>query len=355
MLRKRIREIIMGWKLYDILEIQKGASKDDIKKAYKKKAIETHPDKGGDPEKFKEISNAYSILSDENQKAQYDQLGDDGFDSSRNGGMNMDPNDIFGQFFGNGFNFHFQHPRNETRNVRRNDHCHMIHLKLSEAYSGIKKNMRVILNKTCHRCNERCYACQGRGQITEMRRMGLFTQMLTRSCDSCSGSGIIIKGKSGCTECNGEGNFTEEKIIEINIPAGVVSGFHIRYNGFGEQTKTQNEIPGDLIIEVHIQPHERFVRQGNDLLLKLPISFRDSIIGTKINIEHFSSNFQFNTNEISVVQNMKPYIIKNKGMPIINTTEFGNMIITFEIQYPSIRLSSEDAKNLQELFSKIGI
>lgn len=347
----------MGWKLYDVLDIPKNASKEDIKKAYKKKAVETHPDKGGDPEKFKEVNNAYSVLNDENQKIQYDQLGDEGFNRNGggNGGMNVDPNDIFSQFFGNGFNFHFNHQNMRQEKTRRSDHNHIINIKLHEAYSGFKKNIRVILNKTCHKCGEKCYACQGRGQITEMHRMGFFTQMITRPCPTCNGSGISVKGKEGCTECKGLGAYNDEKIIEINIPAGVDNGFHIRYKGFGEQSRTANEISGDLIIEIQVIPHENFVRQGNDLLLKLPISLKHSIVGTQIFIEHFSGNFHFNTHDISVIQNMKPYTIKNKGMPIRNTQDFGNMIITFEIQYPLKKITIEEAKRIDELFDELGL
>lgn len=349
----------MGWKLYDLLEIPREASKEDIKKAYKKKAVETHPDKGGDPEKFKEINNAYSILNNDDQRARYDQLGDEGFNSSANGGggMSVDPNEIFSQFFGSGFNFHFNHPheRGGHENTKRADHRHVFRIKLDEAFTGFKKNLRIVLQKYCHKCRSRCYACQGQGQITEMHRMGFFTQMTTRPCGSCNGSGTIVKGNPGCTECKGQGTYSDEKIVEVNVPAGVDNGFHITYKGLGEQPLKPSEVPGDLVIEIQVLAHETFVRQGNDLLLKQSISLKDSIIGTKITIQHFSGNFQFNTCDIGIVQNTRQYVIKNKGMSIRDTKELGNMIVTFEIHYPTVKISPENGKRLLDLFNEIGL
>lgn len=353
----------MAWKFYELLDIPREASKDDIKKAYKKKAVETHPDKGGDPEKFKEIGNAYSVLSDENQRNRYDQLGDEGFAATGGagggggGGMHVDPNEIFSQFFGNGFNFHFQHHAREQQNSRKADHHHVLKIRLDEAFVGFKKNIRVVLQKSCQKCRDRCYACQGRGQITDMHRMGFFTQMTNRPCGSCAGSGMTVKSNSGCSECKGAGNYNDEKIIEVVIPAGVDNGFQVCYTGLGEQPVKHNETAGDLIIEIQVLPHEQFMRQGNDLLLKLPISFKESIIGTRINIQYFGGNFQFNTNDIGIIQNTKQYVIKHKGMPVRDREpkEFGNMIVSFEIQYPNIKISAENSKRIDELFTDIGI
>lgn len=347
----------MGWKLYELLDIPRNASKDDIKKAYKKKAVETHPDKGGDPERFKEISNAYAVLNDDDQRGRYDQLGDEGFNASGGGGGgHPDPNDLFSQFFGGGgFNFHFNPHGGGDANTRRSDHRHVIRIKLDEAFQGFKRNIRVVLQKHCHRCQDRCYACQGRGQITELHRMGFFTQMTTRPCGSCHGSGMVSKGAAGCPECKGQGTYSEEKIVEIAAPAGVDTGFQVGFKGYGEQPIRPNEVAGDLIIEVHVLPHEQFVRQGNDLLLRLPISLRDSIIGTKINIQHFGGNFQFNTSDVGIIQGTKQYVIKQKGMPVRDSKELGNLIISFDVQYPNIKIGAENAKKLATLFDEIGL
>ena len=350
----------MTWKLYEHLGVTKETSKDDIKKAYKKKALETHPDRGGNPEEFKLVNNAYSVLTDDDTRARYDQLGDEGFNASggANGmasGMNVDPNDIFRQFFGGGFNFHFQPGHQEPQRHKCADHKHIMKIGMSDAYTGIKKIMRIVLRKTCMKCRERCYSCQGRGQITEMRRMGFFTQMQTRDCDRCNGSGMSVRPNSGCTGCSGSGNYNEEKLIEADIPAGVDMGYTVSFNGMGEQPKKSEDIPGDLHIEIFIHPHEKFVRQGKDLHLKIPVSFKDSVIGTTVDIYHFTSVFHINTAELGILQPSKQYVVKGKGMPVMGSTDIGNMVITFDIQYPSMKITPENSEKIKELFDEIGI
>ncbi len=353
----------MGWKLYDLLGLPRGAPKDEIKKAYKKKALETHPDRGGDQEVFKQVNHAYTILSEDDTRSRYDQLGDEGFEASGGqnggGGMNMDPHDIFRQFFGGagGFNFHFNggHGAEEQHNVRRGNHKHVFKIAMNEAYYGTKKSVKVVLHKSCFRCNDRCYACQGRGQITEMQRMGFFTQMLTRPCGQCNGSGMVTKGKSGCTECNGNGRYNQEKVISLDIPAGVDTGHNIVFEGMGEQPSKHGEQAGDLYIEIFVHPHERFTRQNNDLYLRQHITFRDSIIGTKIEIPHFSGAFQVDTAELGIIQPSKQYVIKGKGMTIRDKNDHGNLILNFDIQYPSKKITANDAIKINELFTEIGI
>ena len=355
----------MSWKLYDLLGLPKGASKEEIKKAYKRKALETHPDRGGDPEVFKQVNHAYTVLHEDDKRSRYDQLGDDGFEAmgGANAGaeMNIDPHDIFRQFFGGmgpgagGFNFHFQGAHGEQQNIRRANHKHIFKITMNEAYSGIKKSIRVVLHKTCMRCNDRCYACQGKGQITEMHRMGFFTQMMTRPCGQCNGSGMVIKGKAGCSECNGDGRYNQEKIITIDIPAGVDTGHNIVFEGMGEQPMKHGEQAGDLLIEIFVHPHEQFTRQSNDLYMRQPITFKNSIIGTKIDILHFSGTFQIDTTDLGIIQPSKQYVIKGKGMSVHDKNECGNLIISFEIQYPAKKIIAENIKKLDELFTEIGL
>ena len=350
----------MGWKLYDLLGIQRGASKDEIKKAYKKKALETHPDRGGDPELFKQINNAYNILHGDDTRERYDQLGDERFEASQaggGGGMHVDPNDIFNQFFGGGFNFHFNRNNgmDEQPNTKCGNHKHVFKIAMSEAYSGTRKTIKLVLQKTCMRCIDRCYACQGRGQITEIRRMGIFTQMLNRPCGQCNGSGTVSKSSNGCTECNGGVRYNDEKIISLDIPPGVETGHSIVLEGLGEQPTRQGEQSGDLHIEVFVHPHERFTRDRNDLHIRIPITLRDSIVGTTIEIPHFSGGFQVDTSELGILQPSKQYVIKGKGMPIHGKNDHGNLIMNFDIQYPIKKITPDDAKKIQDLFVEIGI
>lgn len=342
----------MTWKLYDQLGLSKGASKEDIKRAYKKRALETHPDRGGDPELFKQINHAYTILSSDDTRTRYDQTGDEGYDAA-GGGVHINPHDIFQQFFGGAFNFHGMPQQPQV--PKRNNHRHLFKIDMMEAYFGAKKGMRVILQKTCTKCHDRCYGCQGRGQVTEMRRMGIFTQMATGPCARCHGSGMMKSAKADCHDCKGAGNYNQEHIIDVIIPAGVETGHTVVYDGMGEQPVRPDELPGDLHIELFVHPHERLTRQGNDLHIRIPLSLCESIVGARVSIPHFAGEFHINTTELGVVQPTKQYVIKNKGMPIMGRDGHGNMIAQFDIQYPNKKLSPEEASKIRDALTEVGL
>ena len=342
------------FKLYDELGIQKGASVDEIKKAYRRSAMKYHPDKGGDEKKFKSISNAYEILSDDNKRAQYDQMGDDNFQNMMNAGGGggggggfppggMSAHDIFAQMFAGmggmgGMNFDMG---GGMRQKRRQDHSHGIRISLQEAYQGVHKTIQISLKKTCMSCKETCHACQGKGQITNMVRAGPFTQVIQSPCNYCGASGSISRGKESCKECKGKGSYNEEKRIDIDISAGIISGKQIRIEGMGEQRQQADETPGDLILQVQINDHILFTREGNDLKYYALLTFKESIIGKTFTIDHFSGPIEVNTRDFGVIQVAKKYEIRDKGMPIdAAKTRFGNLIIQFDISYPSAPLDS---------------
>lgn len=352
----------MTFKLYEALGVSQNASKEDIKRAYKKLAVQHHPDKGGDPEVFKEISNAYSILSDEEKRSRYDQIGDAGLEG---GGMNaggpqfdtMDPRHIFEQFFGGMHGFNFDgfggdfHPRSQ---VRRGDHVHPIKISLSDAYHGCQKMIRISLQKTCMQCRDKCHACQGKGSITDMRRMGFFTQMMTRPCDQCAGSGMVAHGKPSCTECQGNGTYQEEKRVEVSIARGVVNGHQVRLKGLGEQIRDPSEVPGDLVLQIHITDDSNFQRVGSDLIFKQTLTFSESILGKKIIIPHFNEPFEIDTGSFGVCKPDKAYILEGKGMPVSGTnTQYGKLMLIFSIHYPSKVLTSEEKEKLRHVFEEV--
>lgn len=346
----------MGHKFYDILGIPKNASKDDIKKAYKKMAVQHHPDKGGDPEQFKEISNAYQILSDDDKKNRYDQLGDEGFENIPDGmSGGIDPRSVFEQFFGGHPFFggdpfmraHHENVRRRARNVQ-----HVIQISNQEAYFGLNKTLRISIQKKCFKCSINCHNCQGKGTVNTIQRMGPFTTMVTQPCHICNGTGKINKNNPDCPDCKGKGDYIEERIIELKIPMGVEMGHPIVFQGMGEQAQTENDIPGDLIFEIFVQPDSNFERNGLDLIYKTTLSFQESILGKNINIPHYSGVLSVNSSQFGIIQPNKDYIIHDKGMKTNQRT--GHLIIRFSIQYPSQPLS-EDAKNklrpiLDELF-----
>jgi len=350
----------MGHKFYDILGISKDASKEEIKKAYKKMAIQHHPDKGGDPDKFKEVARAYEVLSDDDKKRKYDQLGDEGFEQMSDMGMSggMDPNSIFEQFFGGGgFNPFFggdpfmrqQRPeqmRRKARNVQ-----HVIQISNQDAYFGTQKVLKISIQKRCFKCLKTCENCQGRGQINSMQRMGPFTTMVTQPCHICQGTGKVSGNNASCSSCKGKGDYTEEKIIELKIPMGVEMGHNIVFNGLGEQPQLENDIAGDLVFEVFVQPDPNFERSGLDLIYKSSLTFQESILGKKIKIPHYDETFEIDLGEYGIIQPNKSYILQNKGMKTIHKK--GNLILKFNITYPSSVLSQDLKNKLEPLLMSI--
>lgn len=363
---------IMTHKLYDELGIQRNASIDEIKKAYRRAAMQHHPDKGGSEEKFKEVTNAYEVLSDEGKRNQYDQLGDENFQQAANGGGGggggfpggMNAHDIFAQMFGGmggfpgGMQFNFGQGGGPPgqQNRRRQDHLHGMHIHLNEAYNGIRKTIQVNLQKTCVSCKETCPACQGRGQITNMIRNGPFTQVMQQPCGACQMTGFISRGRDSCSECKGYGNYTDEKRVDIDIPPGVMTGKQIRMDGLGEQRQTNEETSGDLILEIKVNDHAYFTRDINDLKYTKKITFKESIIGTKFTIDHFAGPLEIDTREYGIIQPLKKYEVRNKGMPIdSNKTRFGNLIIQFEILYPVKALDSAAIDVLQSALNSLNL
>jgi DnaJ-class molecular chaperone len=347
------------FKLYKVLGLERGASADEIKKAYRKKALELHPDKpNGDAEKFKEVNAAYEVLSDPQKKEHYDQVGDAGLESMNQGGGGGVPPDLNEMFahlfnngpFGGGFNGHPFGGMHEFHRapVRRQDVVHNVVVSLHDAYHGMKKTLKVNLQKTCFKCQSQCPMCQGRGQITDMRRTGFAVQMMTRVCDNCKGSGQSSAG--GCGECSG-GKRVEERKVDLDIQRGVHSGHQIRITGCGEQAKTADETPGDLIFQVSIMQHERYDRRENDLHCILPLTFTESIVGKVVTLPHFTGDLAVDVSKFTVIQPDKKYIIEGKGMPRDpQARNFGNLILQFNVSYPQRQWTSDEKASFETLF-----
>lgn len=299
----------MDANLYDVLNLTSNCSIEEIKKNYKKLAVEHHPDKGGDANKFKEISNAYSILSDPQKRAEYDS-----------------PNNMFQQ---------------QCRNV-----VHFIQITNKEAYYGEIKTLKIMLAKKCMSCCKICQICQGQGQINHLQRIGPFTTMTSRTCDRCNGSGKCVIGKSSCSICKGHGDYQEEKRVEIVIPVSVENGKHIIIKGCGEQIQTPNDIPGDLIIQVKIIPDPIFERNGLDLIYRQTITFKDSILGKTLNVPLYDGVYTVDISELGIIEPNKRYEIKGKGM------KNGNLILLFQVKYPLVPLTIECKNVFNALFEK---
>lgn len=347
---------------YTVLGLDKtnNPSQHEIKKAYKKMAMEYHPDKNKDnpeaEEKFKEISNAYDILSDESKKRIYDQTGDDGNlnEGPFSGGNHAD---IFEQFFrnsghpfGSPFGFHFgQHQSND-------DICDHVHkafnVSLEDVFEGVNKNITLTITKYCHNCTTKCKNCNGTGMVKQVQHMGVFTQIFTGRCDHCNASGYSTECNKSCSDCSGKGTYAKTVNAHLHLPKGIDDGFKTVFEGMGEQPKNPSQKAGDLILEIKINDHKHFTRKGNDLIYKCDISYIDSVIGKDITIPYFKDTVQINTSIFGVVYPGKQYIIEGKGMPVLKSNKYGNMMIEFNILYPKIK-QKDKVQELERLLKDV--
>lgn len=348
---------------YNILGVEKNATKDDIKKAFRKLAHQYHPDKkGGDEARFKEVSEAYSVLSDDKKRAEYDAYGRvfsgagqggagyGDFDFSQftqgfggNGGVEFDLGDIFGEFFSG--------MAGRTRTRRGRDISIDQELTFEEAIFGVERN--ILLNKisVCEVCNgngaepgselETCATCNGKGTIKEVRRSIIGSISTTKTCETCNGKGKIPKEK--CRTCGGAGVHKREHEIKVRIPAGIENGEVVRLAGMGEAVA--GGAPGDLYIKVRVRPHPVFKKEGNDLVMDLTVKLTDAILGTKYNIKTLDG-------EISVkipkgVTFGEILRVKGKGVPL-SKRERGDLLIKVKIDLPR-KLSREAEKAIEKL------
>jgi DnaJ-class molecular chaperone len=303
--------------MYDVLGLSKDASHDDIKKAYRKLAREHHPDKGGDPEKFKKVQEAYEILSDPEKRQNFDQFGTP--DGPQGGGFPGNPNDIFAQMFGGAFGG----PRGP---VRRGDHHHDLKITLEDAYRGLSRSFKVTLTKPCFACRKQCPHCRGRGSVQIQMGPMAFSQ----PCPPCGGQG---GGSTGCQECNFKSKKHEPLNLELKIPAGVENEATLVAGGMGEQAQKPDENPGDLIFHIKIQEHPELMRQGKDLVWSTRISFEDSVNGKVIQIPHFDGPIEVNTSDWGVLDPREDYIIPGKGF-----VPGGKLRVSFNVVYPNSRI-----------------
>jgi DnaJ-class molecular chaperone len=294
---------------YAVLGVDKQASPEDIKKAYRKLAVKHHPDKGGDQEKFKEISAAYEILSDEQKRHEHDNPQPQGMP-----GM--------GDLFRNMFN---QQPTAGPR--RSNDVQHVIDISLEDAYKGITKRLKINLDHTCYSCQQKCTTCQGQGfTFVQMGPFGM-----QRPCPAGCEGGVVSKG---CPACNYTKNVEQSEIIQFTIAKGVQSGESVVINGKGGQPHKQGDIAGNLVVLIRVKHHPVFQREGNHLIFTTKISFDESVKGTSVKIPHFSGEMNIDTSYFGIIDPRLRYEIKGKGL-----TSDAHLYIIFDIQYPNSRVS----------------
>ena len=349
---------------YEVLGVDKNASANDIKKAYRKLAIQYHPDKNpGDKaaeEKFKEAAEAYSVLSDPDKKARYDQFGHAGLGGAAGGGFNgagMDMNDIFSMFgdiFGGGGFGGFGGGSSRPMKNRGNDLRVKVKMNLQEISTGITKKFKLKKYVACPHCNgsgaegnamETCPDCKGTGRVVRTQQ-SFFGMMRTEvACPRCNGEGKIIKNK--CPHCNGDGIVMGEEVVEVNIPAGVHDGMQLSMRGHGNAGK-RNGIPGDLLIFVEEEQHPTLVRDGNDLIYSLLLDIPTAILGGQAEIPTIDGKAKI-TIEPGTQPN-KVMRLRGKGLPVINGYGRGDIIVNISIYIPETL--SKDEKKAFENFRK---
>jgi DnaJ family protein A protein 2 len=328
----------MSFKLYDILGLPKTATTDEIKKAYRKRAVVEHPDKGGDAEKFKELSRAYSVLSDEEEKQKYDSMGDDLYNGNRGNQGGFDINTVFSQMFGNMGGFPFSvsgNQQNRPRQPKQHENVyHNFKISLKESFTGLTKKVKIHVKKPCFFCIEECKTCSGVGVISEMIQMGPFIQMRQRKCDRCNGLKQTKKSEFLCNNCFGGGNTTDEVHLQVDLLPGVTNEHCVVFKGVGEQPQSSGDIPGDFIVTITVDDDPLFVRRGDDLVHSININFIDTIFGKKIIVPLYGEKFEVDLEDYLIIKPNEEYIIKGKGMPKSNNG-FGDLVIIFKVTYPT--------------------
>lgn len=327
----------MPYELYNTLGLKRDASATDIKRAYKKLALTNHPDKGGDEKKFQEISNAYNILSDPNKKRDYDRNGE--FQNSGgNRTTQMNPQDIFKQFFGGRPPPSFQHHQNHQNQppkpvqVRCNDITHDLFISLEDVAKGVMKTFKIKIKAYKEGCYVDCHKCYGSGKVQSVKKMGNLTHMTTIKCDVCMGEGIIIKGSLKENEIK----YDKDINVKLDIPKGINNSHRITLKGNGEQPKHHRQTAGDLIFVIKVRDHDTFTREKNNLIYRERISFIDAVCGKNIELNILGiDNVNIDTGGVlGIIKPNYRYPFQGKGLPIEGTDRRGDLIFIFDIDYP---------------------
>ena len=350
---------------YEVLGVDKSASADDIKKAYRKLAMKYHPDRNpGDKsaeEKFKEVGEAYEVLSDADKRSRYDSYGFAGVDPNFNpnagggfgggfGGAGFDFGDIFGDFFGGGAS-----SRSASQNAPRRGENVMARLELTfeEAAFGCEKEVSAPRIENCPTCHgtgsadgkiETCSRCHGTGQEQVVQSfMGMRMQTAT-TCSQCGGRGKIIK--TPCSTCKGKGKVRKNNRVKVTVPAGIDNGQTLRVRSEG--CVGANGGPnGDLLVEVRVKTHETFVRDGYDIRCAVPISFTQAALGAEIQVPTLEGNVPYTIPEGT--QTGKEFVIRDKGIPELNNSRRrGDLRFTVVVETPT-KLTREQKELLRKL------
>ncbi|HJA85912.1 MAG TPA: molecular chaperone DnaJ [Candidatus Bacteroides avicola] len=357
---------------YEVLGVEKNASADEIKKAYRKKAIQYHPDRNpGDKEaeeKFKEAAEAYEVLSNPDKRARYDQFGHAGVSGAAgnggpfggfSGGMSMDDIfSMFGDIFGGhggfgGFSGFGGGGSSQQRRYRGSDLRVKVKLTLKEISTGVEKKFKLKKYVPCPHCHgsgaegtggvETCPTCKGTGSVIRNQQTILGTMQTRTTCPTCGGEGHIIKNK--CKECGGEGIVYGEEVVTVKIPKGVAEGMQLSMSGKGNAGK-HNGVAGDLLILIEEEPDKELIRDENDLIYNLLLNFPTAALGGTVEIPTIDGRVKVKIEPGT--QPGKVLRLRNKGLPSVNGYGTGDLLVNVSIYVPET-LSKEEKKMLEEL------
>jgi len=344
---------------YKILGVEKNASTEDIKKAYKKLAKKYHPDINkdeGSADKFKEISEAAAVLGDPQKRQQYDQFGTagSGFSGFNQDFSGFDLNDIFETIFGGGFGG-FGGFGSRQRGRPGRDLVAEVTIDLNDVAEGVTKDLAIRRHVTCSTCNGRggsdfsqCDKCNGQGAIRQAKRTPFGVFATTTTCPHCRGAGEAPQ--KTCDDCGGDGRLVSRDPITVNIPAGVHDGMKVRVSGAGE-AGSEGAPSGDLYVIVNVKDDKRFERDGDDLIIEKNISFTTACLGGTVEIETLDG-----PQEITIkagTQNNEEIALSGKGLPDVRTKRKGDLIVRVGIDVPK-RLNSKQKELLKEFEKTAG-
>jgi molecular chaperone DnaJ len=352
---------------YEILEVSKSATSDEIKKAYRKQALKFHPDRNpGDKsaeDKFKEAAEAYEVLSDPQKKSRYDQFGHAGVSGASGGGYGgggMTMEDIFSHFgdifsdlgFG-GFGGYGTRGRSSRQVIKGTNLRVKVKLTLEEIEKGVEKKLKVSKYVACNECSgtgakggnayTTCTTCRGNGHVTRVTNTFIGQMSTTQVCPTCNGEGRIITNK--CNKCAGEGVLRGEEVISIKIPAGVAEGMQLNVSGKGNAAR-HGGVNGDLMVVIEEEEHPELMRDGNDLLFNLYVTFAQAALGAHVEVPTLDGKVKIKIEPGT--QPGKILRLRGKGIPEVNSYGKGDLLVSINVWIPR-NLSKEERKILEKL------
>ena len=349
---------------YEVLGVDKSANADQIKRAYRKMAKKYHPDVNKDPgaeDKFKEVQEAYDVLSDDNKKAAYDRYGHAAFD--QNGGFggaggfgggfggfeDVDLGDIFGSFFGGGGSSR----QRRSGPTRGEDRYVQLEIEFMDAIKGKKTEIKINYDQPCSHCHgtgakdpndmQTCPKCGGTGSIRTQQRSPFGTFVSQSECPDCHGTGKIIKDK--CTHCHGKGFVNKTITVELNIPAGINSHQQLRVQGKGYRG-TQGGPNGDLYVEILVRPHSHFQREGQNIFITIPVSAVDATLGCEVDVPTVNGDVS-----LKIPEGTQPGTtlrLRGKGVKSLRGDQYGDQFVKIDVKIPT-KLSKDE----RELYTKL--